>query len=88
MYALDYSKGPPAVWSFETAGPVSTSSPAVTDKAVYIGSTDGYLYSLDAQTGELRWKFHTGASVVSSPVIWNDMVFVGSRDHKLYALQA
>jgi outer membrane protein assembly factor BamB len=87
VYAMDYSKGPPAVWSFEAAGPISTSSPAVTDDAVYIGSTDGYLYSLDARTGELRWKFHTGASVVSSPVIWQDKVFIGSRDHKLYALQ-
>jgi outer membrane protein assembly factor BamB len=87
VYALDYSKGPPAVWTFETAGPVSTSSPAIANDALYIGSTDGYLYSLDARTGELRWKFHTGASVVSSPVIWQDMVFIGSRDHKLYALQ-
>jgi outer membrane protein assembly factor BamB len=85
VYALDYSRGPPAVWSFETAGPVSA-SPAITDEAVYIGSTDGYLYSLDVRTGELRWKFHAGASVVSSPVIWEDLVFIGSRDHKLYAL--
>jgi outer membrane protein assembly factor BamB len=88
VYALDYSRGAPAVWSFETTGPVSTSSPAITDEAVYIGSTDGYLYSLDVRTGELRWKFHTGASVVSSPVIWEDLVFIGSRDHKLYALHA
>jgi outer membrane protein assembly factor BamB len=86
VYALDYGRGQPAVWSFETGGPVSTSSPAITDEAVYIGSTDGYLYSLDVRTGELRWKFHTGASVVSSPVVWENLVFVGSRDHKLYAL--
>jgi outer membrane protein assembly factor BamB len=86
VYALDYGRGQPAVWSFETDGPVSTSSPAITDEAVYIGSTDGYLYSLDVRTGELRWKFHTGASVVSSPVVWEDFVFIGSRDRKLYAL--
>jgi outer membrane protein assembly factor BamB len=88
IYAFDCSRGPPAVWSFETEGPISTSSPAVTDEAIYIGSTDGHLYSLDARTGQLRWKFHTGASVVSSPVVWEDKVYIGSRDHKLYALQA
>ena len=87
VYAIDYSRGPPPVWSFETGGKVSSSSPAVTEEAVYVGSGDGYLYSLDARTGELRWKFHTGAPVVSSPVVYGDMVYIGSKDHKLYALQ-
>jgi outer membrane protein assembly factor BamB len=65
---------------------VTTSSPAVTDEAVYIGSTDGNLYSLDARTGELRWKFYTGASIVGSPTIYEDKVYIGSRNSKLYAL--
>ena len=87
VYAIDYSRGPPPVWTFETGGKVSTSSPAVTKDAVYIGSGDGYLYSLEARTGELRWKFDTGAWVVSSPAVCGDMVYIGSKDHKLYALQ-
>jgi outer membrane protein assembly factor BamB len=87
VYAIDYSRGPPPVWAFETGGSVSTSSPAVTEEAVYVGSGDGYLYSLDARTGELRWKFYTGASVVSSPAVSGDLVYIGSKDHKLYALQ-
>jgi outer membrane protein assembly factor BamB/predicted Ser/Thr protein kinase len=87
VYAIDYSRGPPAVWTFETGGKVSSSSPVVTKDAVYVGSGDGYLYSLDARTGELRWKFNTGASVVSSPAVHGDLVYIGSKDHKLYALQ-
>jgi outer membrane protein assembly factor BamB len=87
VYAIDHSRGPPPVWTFETGGKVSSSSPAVTEEAVYVGSGDGYLYSLDARTGELRWKFDTGASVVSSPAVYGDMVYIGSKDHKLYALQ-
>jgi serine/threonine protein kinase len=86
VYAFDYSKGTSPIWTFETDGPVTTSSPAVTAEAVYIGSGDGYLYSLDARTGELRWKFDTGASVVSNPIIWENKVFIGSRNHRLYAL--
>lgn len=40
-----------AAWTFETGGKVS-SSPAVVDESVYIGSTDGNLYALDMGTGE------------------------------------
>jgi outer membrane protein assembly factor BamB len=87
VYAIDYSRGPPPVWAFETGGKVSSSSPVVTEEAVYVGSGDGYLYSLDARTGGLRWKFDTGAPVVSSPAVHGDMVYIGSKDHKLYALQ-
>jgi outer membrane protein assembly factor BamB len=67
-------------------GPGTSSSPAVSTDAVYVGCADGHLYSLDAKTGEIRWKFHTGESVVSSPVLWENMVFVGSRNHRIYAL--
>jgi serine/threonine protein kinase len=86
VYAFDYSRGERPAWTFEMEGPGTSSSPAVSPEAVYIGSSDGYLYSLDARTGELRWKFDTGSSIVSSPTIWENMVFVGSRNHKLYAL--
>jgi outer membrane protein assembly factor BamB len=87
VYAIDYSRGPPPVWTYETGGKVWSSSPVVTKEAVYVGSGDGYLYSLDVRTGEMRWKFDTGASVVSSPAVYGDMVYIGSKDHKLYALQ-
>lgn len=86
VYAVDYGRGPPPVWTFETDGKVSTSSPVVTQEAIYIGSGDGYLYSLDARTGALRWKFNTGKSIVSSPAVYGDLVYVGSRDFKIYAL--
>jgi outer membrane protein assembly factor BamB len=85
VYAFDYSKGGSWVWKFETDGPIG-SSPAVTDEAVYIGSSDGHLYSLDARTGELRWKFYAGDRINSTPTIWENMVFVGCRDSKVYGL--
>jgi len=46
---------------------VYLSSPVVAAGVVYFGSGDGNVYALDAQSGGLRWKFHTGDVVHSSP---------------------
>ena len=45
------------------------SSPAVWNGAVYFGGGDGNVYALDATTGTLKWKFHTGDVVHASPAI-------------------
>ena len=50
MYALDAADGS-VRWRFQTADDVS-SSPAVVDGVVYIGSGDSYLYALDASGPE------------------------------------
>jgi len=42
-------------WRFYTEGPVRF-GPAVWEGRVVAGSDDGYLYCLDAATGELHWK--------------------------------
>jgi len=64
------------------------SSPAVdvANKMVYFGSYSGYLYALNALTGQLVWKAQAGDSLAgyevwSSPAIYNGMVFVGVSSH-------
>jgi outer membrane protein assembly factor BamB len=74
-------------WSFITGDHIQ-SSPAVSDGTVYIGSNDGYVYAIDAETGQEKWKYKTGSWVESSPVIVDGVVYVGSNDSKLYALDA
>jgi len=64
------------------------SSPVVMGGIVYVGSGDGYVYALDALSGELRWKFRTGNVVHASPAVANDTVYVGSWDSYFYALDA
>jgi outer membrane protein assembly factor BamB len=64
------------------------SSPAVFNGAVYFGSGDNYIYSLDAAVGSLKWKFRTGDVVHASPAIANGTLYVGSWDSLLYALDA
>ncbi|HWB66040.1 MAG TPA: PQQ-binding-like beta-propeller repeat protein [Mycobacteriales bacterium] len=44
-------------WFFHTKDSM-TASPAVSHGMVYDGSWDGTFYAVDAQTGQLRWKFH------------------------------
>lgn len=64
------------------------SSPLVWNGAVYFGSGDGNVYSLDASTGKLNWKFKTGDVVHASPVISAGTLFIGSWDSYFYALEA
>ena len=58
------------LWNYTTGGYVE-SSPAVVDGRVYIGSWDGKVYCLDAETGELIWNYKTGDLIWSSPTIAN-----------------
>lgn len=48
------------LWKFYSEGPIRF-APVAWQDGLYFGSDDGYLYHLDAATGELRWKVR-GAS--------------------------
>jgi eukaryotic-like serine/threonine-protein kinase len=67
---------------------VFLSSPALAGGVVYFGSGDGNVYALEAASGELRWKFHTGNVVHASPAIAAGTLYVGSWDSYFYALDA
>src|SRR3954468_6146799 len=77
-------------WKFRTERVIEAcfSSPSVSDGVLYVGSDDSYLYALNAQSGELKWRFKTGDVVYSSPTIVNGVVYVGSHDGHLYAVDA
>ena len=67
---------------------VFLSSPVVAGGLVYFGSGDGNVYALDAATGELKWKFHTGDVVHASPAYADGVVYFGSWDSYFYAVDA
>ena len=76
------------LWRYETGNRVS-SSPSVVEGVVYAGSYDGYLYAVDAASGELRWRYETAEDgVSSSPTVVDGVVYIGSRDKFLYAVDA
>lgn len=64
------------------------SSPSIAQDTVYLGSGDGNVYALDAASGVLRWKFHTGNVVHASPAVANGLVYIGSWDSYFYAIDA
>jgi outer membrane protein assembly factor BamB len=64
------------------------STPAAAYGRVYIGSTDGKVYSYGATSGKLRWSHSTAGFVYGSPAIWHQLVLIGSYDHTFYALDA
>ena len=74
-------------WRYQTGGAVR-SSPVVGDGAVYVGSSDGGLYALDAASGSLRWRFDAGSAVLSSPATANGRVYLQGYDGTVYALDA
>jgi hypothetical protein len=60
---------------------------------VYIGSTDGRMYSFSARDGDLAWAHQTGNYVYSSAAVMRvprlgPTVYFGSYDSNFYALNA
>lgn len=75
------------LWIYKTEGEVS-SSPAVTNGKVYVGSGDHNVYCLNAFNGAHVWNYTTGDSIESSPAVVDDKVYVGSNDNNVYCLDA
>lgn len=74
-------------WSFQT-GEAIVSSPTVAGGTVYVGSSDNFLYAVDAGSGKQKWKFDAHGNVGSSPAVSGGVVFVVSMDGRLYAVDA
>src|SRR5699024_9945296 len=54
---------------------------------VYVPTTEGFVYALDTETGELvAEKELSGTLAPAGPVIVNDTLFVGSQDSNVYAV--
>ena len=62
------------------------SSPSKYLNLVFVGSADGNIYCLDANTSKEVWRFKTKHQVSSSPVVYKDSVYCGSADRNLYCL--
>src|SRR5439155_18945178 len=63
-------------------------TPAVAYDRVYVGNTDGKVYSYGATSGRIRWSYSTGGYVYSSPAVWKGRVYAGSHDRHLYCFNA
>ena len=68
-------------WSFATGGKVF-SSPEICEKSaiLVVGSSDNFIYGLDAHSGKLLWKVEAAKSVLGSPSRLGDLVYIGASD--------
>jgi len=60
----------------------------VDQNKLYVGCSDGFVYCLDATTGDLLSQYQTGDKIWGTPIVADDTVYIGSFDKKLYALDA
>ena len=58
LWAIDGATGK-TKWAFTTGAPVRF-APAISGGKAYVGSDDGFVYCLDADSGKLIWKFRGG----------------------------
>ena len=75
------------VWSFKTRGSVRT-RPAFDNGQLFVGSSDGCLYRLDAQSGRPTWPrpYCTDAAIYGGPVVSGDTVLFSVTIDKIYAV--
>jgi outer membrane protein assembly factor BamB len=88
VFALDNATGR-VLWNRNPGGARVNSTPAYDPEtgALFVLSTNGVLYKLDAATGEIRGQFPTGASsdLPLPPALFGDRVFI-AMGNRVYAL--
>ncbi|HSG34947.1 MAG TPA: PQQ-binding-like beta-propeller repeat protein, partial [Sphingomonadaceae bacterium] len=93
VYALDAATGE-ELWTFDPRVDMQANRSACCDQAnrgvavaegkVFVASLDGWLYALDAETGEQVWKVDTisdrdrGYTITGAPEIAGNMVVIGN----------
>jgi eukaryotic-like serine/threonine-protein kinase len=87
LYALDAGTGA-IKWESVKIGDHVSSSAAVSDGTVYVGSNDHYVYALNTEDGRLKWKYKTEYTIMSSPAVSDGIIYIGSSDNYVYALNA
>ena len=54
---------------------------------VLVGSYDGFLYGLTAQSGELEWQLETDNYVHATPAIFNGIAYFGGCDETFHGVR-
>jgi hypothetical protein len=70
-----------------TSGPIVSQTASNRGK-LYVGSLDGFVYSVSENSGRLDWNVSTGQGVLRAPVPFGNHVFVVSGADELYKINA
>lgn len=79
------SDKPAKLWQFDAAGGIAR--PIVKDeKSLFAASEDTNIYKLDLRTGELIWKYQTGAMLDKGPRVTESRVYQYAQNEGLSAI--
>ena len=62
------------------------SSPVPYLGRIYLGADDGFLYSIDQNTGQVKWKYDCKSIIRSTPAIRNNRIYFGDMNGTFHAL--
>jgi outer membrane protein assembly factor BamB len=91
LYALDLDRRGDWLWSWtpDTNGAI-TATPVICNEAVFFGSRDGNVYSIDSSTGDLLGEFATEGKIIRALLATDDDIIIVGCDQGnrgiLYAL--
>ncbi|HEY5157697.1 MAG TPA: serine/threonine-protein kinase [Anaerolineales bacterium] len=85
--SIQPSGGIKPLWYFQCEDEIR-GAPLYYDGAIYIGSYDHNLYSLNPADGKLKWKYATDGGVVTRPAAYEGDIFIGSEDQRLHVINA
>jgi outer membrane protein assembly factor BamB len=85
LYAVDAESGAD-LWQkpFQSRGKMG--APAVVKNRIYVGSSDGYLYCLDAAKGDVIWKAKTGGTLLAKPVVLDHTIYCVSDEGDVHVV--
>ena len=72
-----------APYTRKSCGTVET-SPVLAGGVVYAGASDGVLYALDPDSGEVLWKYSTGAPVFGTAAVSGNVLAVSDYGGNVY----
>jgi eukaryotic-like serine/threonine-protein kinase len=73
------------IWTHMTRARID-SSPVVVGNRVYVGSSEGKLFVLDAASGKVVQEFEAGGAITASPSVAAGRLVIGTVDGRLFAL--
>jgi len=76
VWALEPDTGR-ELWRFDEAEGQYVEGGALGGGLFVIGNSDGNVYALDAESGDLQWTFETAHRVWATPLIVSDTVYLG-----------
>jgi len=85
LYCLDGTGS--LLWKKNLSSKV-ISSCAFYKENVIVSAVNGYIYSVNAETGIENWSFRTEGTIHASPLVKDNKIFIGSFDFYFYCIGA